>query len=187
MLDVNCFAVLEYVQSLAEGLHRELASSNADVLASAPGPVNSGFGGRADKRMGNADTSAKVAIASLKALGRKATVIPGNRRSLVSSSRLSQPRIQLLLLLALECYQNKIALSGKVLRQMELAILQVCGRQLRKACRIDFTLVHVSTMHSPKQHGRHQRKSRSRKEWIHETSDWHCFSFSVCNDSLLCM
>lgn len=86
-------ATKAYVQSLAEGLHRELASKNVDVLASAPGPVNSGFAGRADMRMGNADTPATVAKASLQALGRKTTVIPGALGKFLSYSLLWLPRL----------------------------------------------------------------------------------------------
>jgi len=85
-------ATKAYVQSLAEGLHRELSPLNVDVLASAPGPVNSGFAGRADMRMGNADTPATVAKASLQALGRKTTVIPGALGKFLSYSLLSLPR-----------------------------------------------------------------------------------------------
>jgi len=85
-------ATKAYVQSLAEGLHRELAPSNVDVLASAPGPVNSGFAGRADMRMAKADTPATVAKASLQALGKKATVIPGALGKFLSYSLLSLPR-----------------------------------------------------------------------------------------------
>lgn len=86
-------ATKTYVQSLAEGLHRELASKNVDVLASAPGPVNSGFAGRANMRMGNADTPAAVAKASVQALGRKTTVIPGALGKFLSYSLLSLPRL----------------------------------------------------------------------------------------------
>ncbi|MGB3355102.1 MAG: SDR family NAD(P)-dependent oxidoreductase [Mycobacterium sp.] len=39
----NYAASKAYVQSLAEGLHDELAPSGVDVLAVAPGPVDSGF------------------------------------------------------------------------------------------------------------------------------------------------
>jgi hypothetical protein len=86
-------ATKAYVQSLAEGLHRELASKNVDVLASAPGPVNSGFAGRADMHMRNADTPATVAKASLQALGSKTTVIPGALGKFLSYSLLSLPRL----------------------------------------------------------------------------------------------
>jgi len=85
-------ATKAYVQSLAEGLHRELAPANVDVLASAPGPVNSGFAGRADMRMGQADSPATVAKASLQALGKKTTVIPGALGKFLSYSILVLPR-----------------------------------------------------------------------------------------------
>jgi len=85
-------ATKAYVQSLAEGLHRELAPSSVDVLASAPGPVHSGFAGRAKMRMGKAETPAPVAKASLEALGRKATVIPGALSKLLTYSLLPLPR-----------------------------------------------------------------------------------------------
>lgn len=86
-------ATKAYVQSLAEGLHRELAASNVDVLASAPGPVSSGFAGRANMRMGRADTPAAVAKASLQALGKKTTVIPGALGKFLSYSLLMLPRL----------------------------------------------------------------------------------------------
>ena len=85
-------ATKAYVQSLAEGLQRELAPSNVDVLASAPGPVNSGFAGRADMRMGKAETPAEVARGSIRALGRRATVIPGTLAKALTYSLLVLPR-----------------------------------------------------------------------------------------------
>ena len=85
-------ATKAYVQSLAEGLHRELAPFNVDVLASAPGPVNSGFASAADMRMGKADPPSTVAKQSLQALGRKATVIPGAFGKFLTYSLLSLPR-----------------------------------------------------------------------------------------------
>lgn len=85
-------ATKAYVQSLAEGLHREFAASNVDVLASAPGPVHSGFAGRADMRMSQADTPVTVAKESLQALGRKSTVIPGALGKFLSYSLLALPR-----------------------------------------------------------------------------------------------
>ena len=86
-------ATKAYVQSLAEGLHRELKPKNVDVLASAPGPVNTGFADRADMKMGSAETPASVAKASLQALGQKATVIPGVLGKFLSYSLLPLPRV----------------------------------------------------------------------------------------------
>lgn len=85
-------ATKAYVQSLAEGLQRELAPANVDVLASAPGPVKSGFADRADMRMGMAETPTSVARASLKALGRRTTVVPGRPGKFLSYSLLPLPR-----------------------------------------------------------------------------------------------
>jgi short-subunit dehydrogenase len=70
-------ATKAYVQSLAEGMHAELKASGVDVLASAPGPVNSGFAAQADMRMSAAASPADVARESLSALGRRGTVVPG--------------------------------------------------------------------------------------------------------------
>jgi uncharacterized protein len=70
-------ATKAYVQSLAEGLHHELKPLGVDVLASAPGPVHSGFAGRANMRMAMALRPHQVAAATLSALGRRSTVRPG--------------------------------------------------------------------------------------------------------------
>jgi short-subunit dehydrogenase len=73
----NYAATKAYVQTLAEGLHDELAPHGVDVLASAPGPVKSGFGRRAGMRIGAGQTPDEVALGSLGALGRRTTVRPG--------------------------------------------------------------------------------------------------------------
>lgn len=70
-------ATKAYVQSLGEALHVELAPAGVDVLSSAPGPVRSGFGARADMRMGLALQPRDVAQATLEALGRRTTARPG--------------------------------------------------------------------------------------------------------------
>ena len=70
-------ATKAYVQTLAEGLHVELAPYGVDVLASAPGPVRSGFEARADMRMRAAVDPKDVARETLDALGRRMTVTPG--------------------------------------------------------------------------------------------------------------
>ena len=97
---VHYAATKAYVQSLAEGLGRELVSSNVDVLACAPGPVNSGFADRADMRMGMAETPTSVARASLQALGRRATVIPGRLGKFLTYSLLPLPRFLRIRILA---------------------------------------------------------------------------------------
>lgn len=86
-------ATKAYVQSLAEGMRVELKGSGVDVLASAPGPVHSGFAARADMRMSVAASPADVARASLGALGRKTTVVPGAFSKLLTYSLAMLPRV----------------------------------------------------------------------------------------------
>ena len=85
-------ATKAYVQSLAEAMSVEFKKLNIDVLASAPGPVHSGFADRADMRMGAAITPDIVARASLRALGKTGTVIPGGLSKLLTYSLLPLPR-----------------------------------------------------------------------------------------------
>jgi hypothetical protein len=70
-------ATKAYVQTLAEGLHLELRPYGVDVIASAPGPIHSGFASRANMQMGMALQPATVAEGTLNALGKKITVRPG--------------------------------------------------------------------------------------------------------------
>ena len=74
----NYSATKAYVQSLAEGLYHELKPFGVDILAAAPGPVNSGFASVANMQMGQALSPNQVAPQILKALGKKHTVFPGN-------------------------------------------------------------------------------------------------------------
>ncbi len=73
----NYAATKAYIQSLAEALHAELGPLGVDVVASAPGPTNSGFAARANMRMGATVQPDTVARETLAALGRRATVLPG--------------------------------------------------------------------------------------------------------------
>lgn len=73
----NYAATKAYVQTLAEGLRQELSGTGVDVLAVAPGPVHSGFGRRANMRMGMAQTPREVAHGALRMLGSRGTVRPG--------------------------------------------------------------------------------------------------------------
>lgn len=82
----NYAATKAYVQSLAEALHVELAPFGVDVVASAPGPIHSGFAARANMQMGKALTPADVAQASLDALGKRMTVRPGWLSKLLEAS-----------------------------------------------------------------------------------------------------
>lgn len=88
----NYAATKAYIQSLAEGLRVELAPSGVDVVASAPGPIRSGFGARAAMTMGMAQTPAAVAQATLDALGRRGTVRPGWLSKLLELSLAFLPR-----------------------------------------------------------------------------------------------
>ena len=54
--------------SLAEGIRPELKARGVDVIACAPGPIASGFGERAGKRMGMSQPAAAVAAETLDAL-----------------------------------------------------------------------------------------------------------------------
>jgi short-subunit dehydrogenase len=91
-LAANYAATKAYVQTLAEGLHVELAPREVDVLAAAPGPVRSGFGDRAKMKMGATDNPAAVASATLRALGRGMTVTPGPLGKLLTWSLMTAPR-----------------------------------------------------------------------------------------------
>ncbi|HSP18889.1 MAG TPA: SDR family NAD(P)-dependent oxidoreductase [Myxococcaceae bacterium] len=70
-------ATKAYVQTLAEALHVELAPAGVDVVACAPGPVKSGFEGRAGMQMGIGLPASAVGRATLAALGKRTTVRPG--------------------------------------------------------------------------------------------------------------
>ena len=88
----NYAATKAYVQTLAEALHAELAPLGVDVLASAPGPTNSGFAARAGMRMGAALGSADVARKTLDALGRRSTALPGTLSKVLAYSLAPLPR-----------------------------------------------------------------------------------------------
>jgi uncharacterized protein len=73
----NYAATKAFVQSLAEGLRVELAPFGVQVLASAPGPVHSGFARRANMVMDAAVAPAVVAERTLAVLGSRGTTRPG--------------------------------------------------------------------------------------------------------------
>jgi len=85
-------ATKAWVQTLAEGLCVELRPLGVDVLASAPGPVHSGFAARADMRMDRASDPDTVARETLDALGRRGTVRPGGLSKLLGWSLATLPR-----------------------------------------------------------------------------------------------
>ncbi len=73
----NYAATKAFVQTLAEGLAEELRPFHVDVLAAAPGPVESGFSKRANMKMSMSMTPSQIGVPILKALGRKSIVLPG--------------------------------------------------------------------------------------------------------------
>ncbi len=85
-------ATKAYVQTLAEGLRVELAPSGVDVIASAPGPIRTGFADRARLRMSLALSPDVVARVTLAALGRRTTVRPGWLSKLLGWSLALLPR-----------------------------------------------------------------------------------------------
>jgi short-subunit dehydrogenase len=88
----NYAATKAYVQSLAEGLRRELAAAGVQVIASAPGPIYSGFAERANMRMTFALQPDVVAQVTLDALGRRTTTRPGWLSKLLDWSLAVTPR-----------------------------------------------------------------------------------------------
>ncbi len=85
-------ATKAYVQTLAEALHVEFLPLGVDVIASAPGPTNSGFADRAGMRMGRVLHPKEVAQGTLNALGRKSLVLPGLLTKLLTYSLVPLPR-----------------------------------------------------------------------------------------------
>ncbi|MFM6924566.1 MAG: SDR family NAD(P)-dependent oxidoreductase [Ferruginibacter sp.] len=88
----NYAATKAYIQSLAEALAVELKPLGIDVLAAAPGPVDSGFGQRANMKMGKALKPAAVAVPILRALGRQTNVVPGFLSKILVYSLRTVPR-----------------------------------------------------------------------------------------------
>ena len=85
-------ATKAFVQSLAEALYIEFRPLGIDVLASAPGPVRSGFEARANMRMRIAIEPDIVARQTLQALGRKSCVTPGLFSKLLTYALAPLPR-----------------------------------------------------------------------------------------------
>jgi uncharacterized protein len=88
----NYAATKAYVQSLAEALRHEWAPRGLQVLACAPGPVGSGFGARAQLRLGRTISPSIVAQQALRALPRGGTVRPGWLSKLLGWSLATAPR-----------------------------------------------------------------------------------------------
>lgn len=88
----NYAATKAYVQTLAEGLRVEWAPQGIDVIASAPGPIRSGFAERADMQMAQALPAEVVARVTMQALGGQTTVRPGWLSKLLGWSLALLPR-----------------------------------------------------------------------------------------------
>lgn len=88
----NYAATKAFIQSLAEGLRTELKPHGVAVLASAPGPIASGFAARAHMQMGMSQPPTVVAGETLDALGRKTTVRPGLLVKVLESGLMVLPR-----------------------------------------------------------------------------------------------
>ena len=88
----NYAATKAFIQVFAEGLRVEMKQFGVDVLAVAPGPVNSGFSKRADMQMGNVDKPVDVAKGALAVLGKKTTARPGVLGKILGYSMCITPR-----------------------------------------------------------------------------------------------
>lgn len=102
----NYAATKAYVQSLAEGLRVEWLGQGVEVLACAPGPVATGFAGRARMTLGRSSTPEVVARQTLAALGRRGTVRPGALSKLLGWGLGMAPRAW------------RVALMGRIMQGM---------------------------------------------------------------------
>lgn len=85
-------ATKSFIQNFAEGIRTELKPLNIDVIASAPGPIASGFATRAKMSMGMSQSPKAVARSTLRALGRQTTIRPGWLSQLLELSLAILPR-----------------------------------------------------------------------------------------------
>lgn len=85
-------ATKAFIHTLAEGLHLELRPRGVDVLVSAPGPVLSGFGERAQMKMQRGANPREVARGTVRSLGRGMTVRPGFLSKFLGWSLSTLPR-----------------------------------------------------------------------------------------------
>lgn len=87
----NYAATKAYVQTLAEGLSRELRKDGVDVLASAPAQVETGFMQRANMRAQGVSPKV-VAVNTINALGKRTTVYPHFKSYFLSTALSMLPR-----------------------------------------------------------------------------------------------
>lgn len=88
----NYAASKAYIQSFAEALAVELKPFGVDVLAAAPGPVESGFGQRANMKMDNAMSADQLGVPILVALGKRTNVVPGLLSKVLTYALRTAPR-----------------------------------------------------------------------------------------------
>lgn len=88
----NYAASKAYIQSFAEALAIELKPFGVDVLAAAPGPVESGFGQRANMKMDNAMSADQLGVPILAALGKRTNVVPGLLSKVLTYALRTAPR-----------------------------------------------------------------------------------------------
>lgn len=88
----NYAATKAYIQSFAEALSAELKPYHIDVLVAAPGPVDSGFGERANMKMNGALSPSQISVPILSALGKQRNVIPGLLSKVLVYSLRTVPR-----------------------------------------------------------------------------------------------
>jgi hypothetical protein len=91
-LSATYSATKAFIQSFAEAIRVELKPSKIDVLSVAPGPVLSGFDTRANMKIERGVTPEQVASESLRALGKKTTVVPGSLSKILTYSLFTAPR-----------------------------------------------------------------------------------------------
>ncbi|HBE71839.1 MAG TPA: short-chain dehydrogenase [Planctomycetaceae bacterium] len=99
-------ATKAYIQVFAEGLARELKGTGVDLLAVAPGPTKTSFADRANTNLGQALTPGQVASETVRALGRRSSILPGFLSKLLVYSLAPLPR------------SARISIMGKVMRGM---------------------------------------------------------------------
>lgn len=88
----NYAASKAYVQTLAEAIAVELKPHGVDVLAAAPGPIQSGFSQRANMNMAMSMKPAQIGVPILRALGNKTTFLPGLLTKVLVYSLSTVPR-----------------------------------------------------------------------------------------------
>jgi short-subunit dehydrogenase len=89
----NYAATKAFIQTFAEGLSLEMKPFGVDILSVAPGPVNSGFGSRANMKIGGGAAKPDViARGALAALGKRTTVRPGFISKFLGYSISAAPR-----------------------------------------------------------------------------------------------